>query len=279
MASERRLPLWATMREAAYFPWRYRQYVGVWVLVFGILSTLSGLVGETLLYWGKGDDKAISIGIILYAMSLWIPHSILFTIFAVLCHRMILVGEPARAFLWTLWWTKRETRFCVLVIGVYIVVALLLIPFLGLLLLVFWTALKGMGTVLNSNDLMSDELGKLFRKLAINASWGYFLGRFSLMFPAITVDLKPTLAWAWATSIGNGWRLALLVGALPFALTFVNNGLNFSGLEPFPWILSFVQYLLWYTFGAIEIAVLSIAFRELSGWHQSKSFEELQTYK
>lgn len=279
MPPERRLPLWSTIREATYFPWHYRQYVGVWVLVFGTASTLIGTVGEAFFYWENENDNAISKGKIFYTWVSWIPDSILFTIFAVLCHRMLLIGEPTRDLLWTIWWTKRETRFCILVIGVYIVVTLLLIPVLALILLTFLAALKGIGAVWDSNDPLLNAFKKPLQNFIRDVGWGYFLGRLSLMFPAIAVDLKPTLVWAWATSMGNGWRLAILVGTPPFVLAFVNEGLIFSGLDQLPWILSLVQFLLWYIVGAIEIAVLSIAFRELTGWHKSKSFEELQPFQ
>jgi hypothetical protein len=46
----------------------------------------------------------------------------------------------------------------------------------------------------------------------------FFVGRISLLLPAIAVDRKPSLAEAWRCSRGSSWKLAIIVGALPWIL-------------------------------------------------------------
>jgi len=50
----------------------------------------------------------------------------------------------------------------------------------------------------------------------------YVMTRFSLAIPAVTCDQKEiSIHWAWQLSSGNGWRLSLLVWALPIAVSFL----------------------------------------------------------
>ena len=46
----------------------------------------------------------------------------------------------------------------------------------------------------------------------------WFIARVSLMLPAIAIDRKPDLGAAWQASRRNGWRLAIVVGLLPWCL-------------------------------------------------------------
>jgi hypothetical protein len=70
----------------------------------------------------------------------------------------------------------------------------------------------------------------------------FVVGRFSLVLPAIAVDRKPNLLEAWRCSRRNSWRLAFIVGALP-------------------WILERVTYVLWRDVPmTLEIACFGILF-------------------
>ena len=89
----------------------------------------------------------------------------------------------------------------------------------------------------------------------------YFLARCSLVFPATAIDRSVGLKWSWRLSAGNGWRLVIIAGALPwvlatFILAFQRDIASFWELVA----LAFVSYLL----GIFEIAGLSLAFKELS---------------
>ena len=91
----------------------------------------------------------------------------------------------------------------------------------------------------------------------------YYLARCSLVFPATAVDMKVGLQWSWRISQGNGWRLGIIVGALPWGLSTINAIFLRDGASSLKLVaLALVSYLLM----TIEIAALSLAFKELSGF-------------
>jgi hypothetical protein len=48
----------------------------------------------------------------------------------------------------------------------------------------------------------------------------YFVARWSPVLPATAIGGKASLRAAWRLSARNGWRLAVIVGALPWALSY-----------------------------------------------------------
>ena len=44
----------------------------------------------------------------------------------------------------------------------------------------------------------------------------YVFSRLVPMLPATAIDYDPDIYWAWDVSSGNGWRLVLIICALPF---------------------------------------------------------------
>ncbi len=109
--------------------------------------------------------------------------------------------------------------------------------------------------------------------------FGYVIGRLSLLLPAITVDLQASLRSAWSQSKGNGWRMALLVGWIPALFLLLektlalyinwligNQSTSYSS-GVYVGIFSASEALLRYTLFTIEVAILSLSFLKLSGWH------------
>lgn len=67
---------------------------------------------------------------------------------------------------------------------------------------------------------LSPYIMSFFAITALIAS--YVMTRFSLAIPAVTCDQEEvSIHWAWQLSSGNGWRLNLLVWALPIAVSFL----------------------------------------------------------
>lgn len=109
--------------------------------------------------------------------------------------------------------------------------------------------------------------------------FGYVIGRLSLLLPAIAVDLQVSLRSVWAQSKGNGWRIALLVGWIPALFLLLEKTLAIY----IQWLIGnqFVSYtsgvyvgifsaseaFLRYMLFTIEVAILSLSFLTLSGWH------------
>jgi len=98
-------------------------------------------------------------------------------------------------------------------------------------------------------------IGKIFEALAT-----YVVARLSLILPAVALDQKLTLSTVWDLSEGNGWRLAVVVGGLPWLLNYLQ-GLAFSETDMIPAILRSVVYC---TLLIVEVAALSLSYKALT---------------
>jgi cbb3-type cytochrome oxidase subunit 3 len=102
----------------------------------------------------------------------------------------------------------------------------------------------------------------------------YILGRWVLVFPAIAIDQEPKLGWSWKQTKGNSWRMFILVGFLPLTVGHFWYLLPFIGLSEFPVFSSFLTSFVLFVFTPVEVAVISVAFRELTNWTPPKSYSE-----
>lgn len=88
----------------------------------------------------------------------------------------------------------------------------------------------------------------------------YLMARLCVIFPATALDQNVNLRWAWNLTRKNGWRLVLVVGALPWILShmvdFVYRG-DATTLEAIA--LTFLGTALF----AVEISAVSLAYLEL----------------
>jgi len=94
----------------------------------------------------------------------------------------------------------------------------------------------------------------------------YLFGRWILVFPAIAIDQEPNLGWSWKQTKGNGWRMCILMGFLPMTVGNLWYLLPFIGLSEFPVLSGFLTSFALFSLTPIEVAVISIAFRELTNW-------------
>lgn len=225
---------------------------------------LSGVIKETLsVVW----DKRLGLfqALILVSMALvgleylWatepgyfssmfyiIPYVILFTLFAVTCHRIVLLGNTEVPKYGILSWSKRETRF----LGWTIV---------GYLFFTLITMFVGVFVIPIITPNSSTELTYVI-SLAILVPGGYVLSRLSILFPATAVDERPNLKWAWNITSGNGWKLFLIVALLPQLVSAIYIFVDW----PVHLIIQFAIGLLTYALVAIEIAALSVSYRFLN---------------
>jgi hypothetical protein len=97
--------------------------------------------------------------------------------------------------------------------------------------------------------------------LALKLPMLYVFGRLCLIFPATALDLGPNAGWSWTLTRGNGWRLLIIVGGLPFAVGYAISLLYRSDATTVEWlVLTVVGFVLL----AVEIAAISISYRELT---------------
>lgn len=175
----------------------------------------------------------------------------LFTLFAVRCHRLVLLDPQAVAREWRPRWSWRETHFFMWVAGFW------LFGIAGMVLLMImvvnaWGAIAGQASI---------ELK--WTEQAVRVALLYPLGRLCVMFPATAVEQHPApdVHWAWQLTRGNGWRLMIVVGALPWLFSLLISAVYRSEATTFEWVL---VGLLGLALLAVEVAAVSISYRELS---------------
>lgn len=155
-------------------------------------------------------------------------------------------------------WTWRETRF----LGWFVLVY-------GLVMLVTWIGAVAFVAVLLSAlpKSVGDGLGVLVPPVAMVFST-YLFARWAVVFPAAAVDARMDLKGAWELTRGNGLRMMVIAGGLPWALRYASWWLYRD--EP-----ALAEVVLITILGtaliAVEIAALSLAYRALSSQATSGS--------
>ena len=183
--------------------------------------------------------------------ALYVIYGVLFAMFAVTCHRLVLLDPKVVAARMAPRWSRRETRFFLWMAAVWVIVAAVTFGLTTLILNVWvpW--------VTEPDRAWFDWTVFLAKVPAF-----YLFARFCLVFPATAVDRNVDLKWAWRLTENNGWRLVLLVGVLPWVISHAV-ALLYRGdatvLETIA--LTFVGSALF----AVEVAAISLSYRELTG--------------
>ena len=227
--------------------WAERKAVA-WLLI------LAGFVNGLLNWGGAIFLESHGIG---WSYVLAVLQVLVYTVLAVRVHRLVLgVPNPIQGIVR---WSRRETKF------------------LGWLVVYFYFVLIMVAFGMVAFGVVADIVGALLP--SANDSWGMTLGlaalvslpaaylpaRLSVLLPAIAIDQKRNLAWAWSLTEGNGWRLVLILWVLPTLVSSLLPDVEMSGLiDSTAWSLFFGVST------AIQIALLSVAFKGVGG------FTELQ---
>lgn len=180
---------------------------------------------------------------------------LVFVLFAVNCHRLVLLDPSEISRQWLPQWSMRQTRFLVWFVLVwgfcFLVAAWPVMTVLGTLILNIPGPWRGSGV----------EDGWRWVVQAGQVVSFYLMARLSVIFPATALDRKVNVRWAWQRTRQNGWRLTLVVAALPWLLShmvdFVYRG-DATTLEAIA--LTFLGTALF----AVEISAVSLAYRELT---------------
>jgi hypothetical protein len=236
------LDLGKVIAGAFVVPWWHRKAfaraLAIPVALFMAFSLLWYYYGVTQLPW----FAALIVNAV---------YGIVFTLFAVTCHRLVLLDPESVARAWRPRWTLRETRFILWLAGLWLVGVAASMALLAVFGTVWINVAGDSGITLE------------WVKFAVQLALLYPLARVCVLFPATAVerDPLPNLGWAWDLTRDNGWRLVVVVGFLPWLfaqladLAYRSNATRLELL-----LLS----LLAIAFFAVEIAAVSISYRELT---------------
>jgi hypothetical protein len=213
-------------------------------------------VVATTLVWhvtSFGDSKAV-------AWIAWAAFALSFAWLAVTVHRLVLAnGWEPRPLLAELN-VRRFVYFVgalVFIWALYLAVKLIL---MGLLLNLVYPPRYVPADGMAPAERM-DVVGLTWIDLIASFLAYWLIGRISLILPAIAIDRKPDAVDIWRMSRGNAWKIAIVVGALPWVLNLVIDALWREGATTFE-VASLG--ILTGVFGIISVVALSLTYFELT---------------
>jgi hypothetical protein len=243
----------AVIQEACRFSWTKRQVLWPWIVHGAVLGGLAEVIGPfgEMLREGGGANPLARLFLLIIGLGWAIGSVLVLVLLAVFCHRAVLLPDVRDTSPLKIFFTARERKFFAWGIGVCLLVAVLV--GLSSVVLLFVSEVVGEGLMF-VGPLM---LGGLF--------W-YLFGRWSLVFPSIALDLSMDIGWSWKQTRGNGWRMLVLVGFLPLTTASLAFLLSYAVPADFPLVPAFGELFAAIIVTPIEVAVVSIAFRELTNW-------------
>lgn len=198
-----------------------------------------------ILVWSMlGGQLPAVAGWVLYVFSLALT-----AVVAVRCHRLVLLSDAVRDGIAMPVIEKRELKFLLAMFVVWLPASAVM-GFSGMLL---QTAYLNLGNA----SAVPDWLMWL--------AWlpaGYVAGRLSLKLPAAAIDQVMDIASVVSATRGNGWRMCVVSGLIPWLLAMLGSSLYIEDAGPASMLLSCMAMQL---LVAVEIMALSIAYRELVG--------------
>ncbi len=236
------------------------------ISVLGIISQAAEMLGSNKVYYFKVllFPTLLMYGLFLfyYLIFSFFPEmpkwtSWVFTlliwnsyaIFAVVCHRLVLLqaDKPLKPYALTV--TRREMVFSLNLI-VIAVVALMLAWVLSIPLI----------PLLNS---FSFSNWAIFIPIVMGMLQTYFLGRFCLVLPSIAIDERISLKQSWMVTRGSGLRIFCIIGVVPlfwFALSSISgDNAEDTGL----YIIDVLFMVLQPVVLAFEVFLVSLTYKEM----------------
>lgn len=189
------------------------------------------------------------------------PSSVLWTlmafyyglmmIFAITCHRQVLLRERRGEAAWFPSFTWREARFAGWMLAAWAVYFAVQLPVAWMISLVL------------ANLGMIDH--PIIMEVAAVWSGGfagvYALARIALVFPATAIGQPTGMLRSWSDTDGNGWRMLVIVGALPLVIGHATDWLYSRAAGV---VTVTAASLLIAVFLVFEVAALSLSYEDLS---------------
>lgn len=173
-----------------------------------------------------------------------------FSLFAVTCHRLILIDGIDRYKSFKAKPGYRELRFLLWVMVIYAIKSILENITMAI-------ALNASGGVfVEDAGRISDWIKQISSIPAL-----YVFARLSLAFPATAIDRNSGLKWSWTRTHGNGWRIFIVVGLFPWLTGMV---IWFMWREEASVVEQVVLSIVAYIGLSIEIIALSFTYKELA---------------
>jgi hypothetical protein len=184
----------------------------------------------------------------LIGWTFWFLYQIGFVLFAITCHRLVLLRETKFVF-----YTALKKR--ALVFLFWLLAASILSYFLSTLTLTIMFNFPVFSQLLDTGG--SVYVAYFLATLPAL----YFVSRVSLIFPATAVDFKSSFRQSWKQTTGHGWKMVVIVGLYPWLISILL-WLIVRG-DP-SLIKQMITAFLYYIGLALEVTALSLTFKAFS---------------
>jgi hypothetical protein len=237
LPATRKLPVSKVVAEAFRFPWAHRG-----AFAKGLAVPAAAIVAIQVGKYLAEEQLTQAVG-----WAVWVASGMLWVLFAITCHRLVLLELRSTDVHVIPGWGLRETWF----VGWLVLVTLIILA-------IVWVILTVVGAVIGT---ISHEFFEVTVNPMAKVIGTYFFARMALVFPATAIDTRTSLLKAWRQTRGNGWRMVVIVGVLPGAFNYLASVI--FGDEPGVARAVMVSALATVVL-AIEIALLSLSYREMS---------------
>jgi len=251
MSKIKKLPIADIVTKALLMPWKLRKEFSskllIPVLIYALIALIEWLIEST---YPKGQVFFPLLSLFIYGL------------FAITCHRIVILGSNSVPSYGFKKWSMRETKFYARMIIIFLVLAVIGNS-VGFIMIFVVPDVKGPFEM----ELFITWLPEIM----IGTIVGYFFARICLLFPAIAIDEHVDYRWAWNISNGNGWRLVVVIAILPMFTSAVLSLLNVLYGEYFvvDMLLSILAWILTIIALIIEITAISLSYLELHNGTQT----------
>lgn len=164
-------------------------------------------------------------------------------------HRVFLLSSEEVLATNTFRWNKNDSQYLIYLLLITLVFTVIIIPIQLALTFLFDTVLSSYVSIVNAFAI---------RILATSIAISYFLPRFLLILPDSALGHRHSLQWVWKASAGNGFRIFLLIGAVPSLFNFIHQIIELS--DPDSLAIQLIANLLWLLGSYIQLCFLSLCF-------------------
>lgn len=177
---------------------------------------------------------------------------------AVNIHRMVLMESPDSPLRFDAPAMRRLAMFALIGTAIYMLYHYLRVMLISLTLLLTMSRYVPAGETPPPPDLSTQSYIDLV-DLGISAALFLAIGRLALLLPATALDRRLDVPGAWRLTRGNSWRLAIVVGALPWALNWLLSQVQLNDTSEWAVMQIAVAFTL-----LVEVVAISLAYRELA---------------
>lgn len=235
------------MWGAFALPWQHRAEVA---RATGL--PMLAVIGATLIGGAAGFGQSAAVQWTLYFL-----YIVALAWLAISVHRMVLLdgakslASPGSAAL------RRLARFVGAMIALWLFYAALNLAMMSITMLPFSHYVPA-GTT-PPTDHLSTAFPYINRVVNVLALWPVV--RFSLLFPALAVDHGFVPRASWQATRGNGWRLVIVIGVLPWALNRLVVAMH---RDDSGWVEFGVMLVIGTLLAIIQVVALSLSYWELT---------------